>query len=352
MGLSILCSRSLDRFFDLALIGKSSYNKLIYYRGDVVQNLQKNDQIKGLVSAVGAYALWGFLPIYWKLLHVPAYEILAHRIVWSFVLVGLIIFLTNRSQQVLGDWRELMADTKRRNSLIAASLLISVNWLTYIWAVNESRIVETSFGYYINPLVSVMLGIIFLKERLSFWQLFSCIIAAAGVLYMAINFGSVPWVSLVLAGTFGLYGLCKKIVNIGAITSIAIETLLVTPLALLYIGFLEQQGYGSFTADWATAALLAGAGVVTAIPMLLFSCGANRLSLTILGFAQYLSPTIALLVGVFAYHEPFTSVHLVSFSLIWLALTIFSFSRTRPFMAVENLLKKTFKKEAAVVPKN
>lgn len=317
-----------------------------------MHNSQAGDQFKGVAAAAGAYILWGILPLYWKLLSVPAHEILAHRILWSFVLMLVIVILTKKLNLVRDDWRVLMANSKRRAGMIAASVIISINWLTYIWAVNDSRIVETSFGYYINPLISVLLGIIFLKEKLSFWQMLSCIIAAAGVLNMGLNFGSVPWVSLVLAITFGLYGLCKKVVNIGAITSITIETLLVTPIALIYISYLEQQGYGSFTADLPTAGLLAGAGVVTAVPLILFASGANRLSLAVLGFTQYLSPTISLLIGVFAYHEPFTSVHMVSFGLIWLALTIFSLSGTYPFVAAETFIRKLLKKEDVVATKN
>ncbi|NLP40703.1 MAG: EamA family transporter RarD [Veillonellaceae bacterium] len=316
-----------------------------------MHNSQASDHLKGVAAAALAYILWGILPLYWKLLDVPAHEILAHRILWSFILMAAIVGLTKKFNLLRDDWRILMANPKRRAGMIAASLIISINWLTYIWAVNDNRIVETSFGYYINPLISVLLGIIFLKEKLSFWQALSCIIAGAGVLNMGLNFGSVPWVALVLAITFGLYGLCKKVVNIGAITSITIETLLVTPIAIIYICFLEQQGHGSFTADWTTAGLLAGAGVVTAVPLILFASGARRLSLTILGFTQYLSPTIVLLIGVFAYHEPFTKVHMVSFGLIWVALTIFSLSRTCPFIAAETYIRKLLKK-GAIAAKN
>lgn len=313
-----------------------------------MQTLKANEQLKGVAAAVGAYGMWGILPMYWKLLKVPADEILAHRILWSFLLMVAIILVTKNYRPVIDDWRALMANVKRRTAMVAASLLISVNWLTYIWAVNDNRIVETSFGYYINPLVSVLLGIVVLKEKLSFWQMVSFIIAFGGVLNMSLNFGSVPWVALVLAITFGLYGLCKKMVNVGAVTSITIETLLVTPIALVYISFIEQQGNGAFTNDFTQAVLLAGAGIVTAIPLMLFASSANRLPLAILGFTQYLSPTITLVVGVFYYHEPFTHTHVISFGLIWLALTVFSLARTRPFIAVENLIKKVFKQHGIV----
>lgn len=195
------------------------------------------------------------------------------------------------------------------------SIFISINWFIYIWAVNNNRVIETSLGYYINPLFSVLLGIIILKKKLSFWQAISVALAMIGVLYMTMNFGSVPWVALLLAVSFGFYGLCKKVADISPITSITIETFLMTPIALLYILYLDFHSTGSFNGISTTSGFLLGSGMITAIPLLLFAYSANKLSLITLGFVQYLSPTIALLLGVFLYHESFTGVHVISFVL-------------------------------------
>jgi chloramphenicol-sensitive protein RarD len=225
-----------------------------------------------------------------------------------------------------------------------ASILISVNWLTYIWAVNHNHIIDTSLGYYINPLVSVLLGVVVLKEKLSFWQIFAFFLALTGVLNTAVHLGSVPWVALVLAVCFGLYGLFKKMINLGAITGLTLETLVISPFALLYLHYVHNSGAGAFGFDSpAVSGLLAGAGIVTAVPLLMFAGGARRLPLSIVGFLQYIAPTIALILGIFLYHEPFTSVHLVSFIFIWAALTIFSLAKTRSFITLEKIL---FKKAA------
>lgn len=291
----------------------------------------------GVASAIGAYALWGFLPIYWKLIQqVPAGQILAHRIVWSLLFMILMLLATRKLTSFWQETREIINQRKRLLGLIFAAIVLTINWLVYIWAVNDNRIVETSLGYYITPLVSVFLGIIVLKERLTFWQTVAVVLAALGVLNLTIKFGSLPWVSVSLSISFGIYGLAKKMLNIGAITSITLETLLLSPAALFYLTYHQQQGTGAFDPGQPlVTGLLIGAGVVTAIPMLLFSHSAIRLPLTLLGFIQYLSPTIALFVGVFLYHEPFSLTHLVSFGLIWLALAIFSLAKTKVFVQFE-----------------
>lgn len=280
----------------------------------------------GFASAVGCYILWGFLPIYWKFLdHVPALEILAHRIVWSFLFLVGLLAVTGKIGPARREVAAILADWKKAAGVLAATVLITINWLVYIWAVNDSRILETSLGYYINPLVSVLLGIVVLKERLTRRQTVAVALAALGVLNQAVNVGGLPWVSLSLAVTFGLYGLCKKMLNIGAITGITLETLLLSPASLLYLVWLQSQGRGALTPDQpATAGLLILTGAITAIPLLLFANAANRIPLTVLGFIQYLSPTLALFVGVFIYHEPFSASHLLSFACIWAALAVFS----------------------------
>lgn len=306
----------------------------------------KKEQAWGVASAVGAYTLWGFLPIYWKIIQqIPALEILAHRIVWCLLFMGIVLCATKGIFSFRQEIRSIASQRKRALGLICAALLITLNWLIYIWAVNDNRIVETSLGYYINPLVSVFLGIIVLKERLTFWQTAAVGLAGLGVLNLTWNFGTFPWVSVSLAVSFGLYGLVKKIVNIGAITSITLETLLLSPFALGYIIYLQHQGVGSFDLTLPMiAVMLVGSGIVTAIPMVLFSNSAIRLPLSVLGFIQYLSPTIALFIGVFLYHEPFSITHFLSFSLIWLALGIFSMARTKAFVRIEAAVIKTVKK--------
>ncbi|QDR79982.1 EamA family transporter RarD [Sporomusa termitida] len=301
-----------------------------------------SEHFTGVVSAAGAYLLWGILPVYWKqLAYVPAYEILAHRVIWSCVFMFAVLLATRGIRQFAQETLAIVHNPKKRLGLLVASLLISVNWLIYIWAVNANRVVETSLGYYINPLVSVLLGIMVLKERLSLWQSISVVLAAAGVAALAISYGTIPWVSVSLALSFAFYGMCKKMLGIGAVTSTTLETLIVAPAALVYLLYIAGQGGGAFHLDsLLTAALLMGAGAVTAVPLLLFASGANRLSLSLLGFIQYMSPTIALALGVLLYHEPFTSAHLMAFSLIWLALAVFSLARTRFFVTAEGWLKK------------
>lgn len=291
----------------------------------------------GIAAALGAYILWGILPVYWKLIHaVTAYEILAHRIIWSFVFMLLILLVSGKFTSFWAEARQIVAEPRKLFGITMASLLISINWLTYIWAVNDNRIVETSLGYYMNPLVSVLLGIGVLKERLSFWQKVSFGLAFLGVINMLVQLGSLPWVALVLAVSFALYGMCKKMVSVGPFTGITLETLIVSPIALVYLASQYQNGLPQILVDSPiTLGLLAGTGIITAVPLILFAQGANKLSLTILGFLQYVSPTIALLLGVLLYHEAFTTVHWISFSFIWGALVIFSMAKTRMFVQLK-----------------
>lgn len=302
-----------------------------------MKNEKISEQMSGILSAVGAYFLWGILPIYWKMIHhVTAFEILAHRIVWSLVFMMGMLIITRGMGDFIKDCRQLVTNRRQLFGVVMAALLISVNWCTYIWSVNENRIVEASLGYYINPLVNVMLGVLVLKEKLSKLQILSFSMAGIGVLIMTVNFGSIPWVALILAISFALYGLFKKMVNMGSLTGITVETGISAPVALLYLASLHQQGVGAFSfAVTGVPLLLMGAGIVTAIPLILFAKGANRLSLSMLGFIQYVSPTISLFIGVFMYHEPFTLVHLVAFLFIWLGLIIFSLAKTNFFQGLQ-----------------
>lgn len=276
---------------------------------------QTNERLAGIAAALSAYLLWGILPLYWKLVQsVPPQEILAHRLVWSFAFLVLMLLLSGKLQSFRGELGGVLKQPKQTAGVVLAAVLITVNWLTYIWAVNTDRIVESSLGYYINPLVSVLLAIVVLKERLSFWQMVSFALATAGVLNIMLHFGAVPWIALILAVSFALYGLIKKVIHLGAITGITLETLLISPLMLAYLGYVHSSGSGAFgAAPLVITGLLMGAGIVTAVPLILFAAAANRLPLSVIGFMQYIAPTIMLLIGVFLYHEPFTGVHLVSF---------------------------------------
>ncbi len=280
----------------------------------------------GIWYAVAAYTAWGFLPLYWKgLQQVPAAEILAHRILWSFLFVSAILV-------VYGRWRsikEVIADRKNRIGIFLGALMISANWFIYIWAINADQIVEASLGYYINPILMILLGLAVLRERLDFWQLISVLMASTGVAIITLQYGKIPWVALSLALTFGLYGLVKKLVKVDSIIGLALETIFVAPVALIYVITKQLGGTGSFgTVSFNITLLLICSGVATATPLLWFAQGAKRVPLSTIGFIQYLSPSISLLLGIFLYKEQFTKVHLISFGFIWCALVMYTVSRT------------------------
>jgi chloramphenicol-sensitive protein RarD len=276
----------------------------------------------GLLYALAAYLLWGVLPIYWKWLqHVPAAQIIGHRIGWSFVLLLGIIFAA-------GQWRTFRAAITRRVLFIysAAGILLSVNWLIYIWGVNAGYIVETSLGYFINPLLSVVLGTFIFDERLRPAQWIAVGLAAGGVFYLTWAYGSLPWIALSLALTFGLYGVVKKIAPLGSLYGLTLETGFVLLPAFAYLVFMNAAGHGAFGHEGLpTDALLAGAGLVTTIPLLLFASAARSIPLTMIGILQYIAPTLQFLIGVFVYHEPFTRAKLIGFAMVWIALLVFWF---------------------------
>lgn len=295
------------------------------------------DQTIGIVSGAGAYFLWGILPLYWKLVAtVPSEEVLAHRIIWSFVFMMAILLVLGKLSSFQKELISILRKPKKLTAIIFASLFITINWYAFIWAVNHDHVIQTSLGYYINPLISVLLGILFLKERLSFWQMISFGLAAVGVLNLVFRFGEIPWVSLVLALSFGVYGLLKKKAKLSALTGLTIETLFIIPFALIYLMSVRSSiGDALYVENTMILALLLGAGIVTAVPLLLFATGANRISLSMIGFLQYIAPTLMLIQGVFLYEETFTSAHFISFVLIWAALLIFTLSRTRLFRRME-----------------
>ncbi|HNB50917.1 MAG TPA: EamA family transporter RarD [Anaerolineales bacterium] len=276
---------------------------------------------KGILYGIGAYALWGFFPIYWKLLHhVPALELLSHRIVWSFLLLMAVILVSRQGT----DFRKLLTPRTIGIYLIAA-VLIGGNWGMYVWAVNAGHIVETSLGYFINPLVSVLLGLVILREKLRPAQWGPILLALSGVVYLTFTFGRLPWIALTLAFTFGFYGLVKKLAPLSSLYGLTLETGLLFLPALIFLGSAEMTGAGAFLHTGTTSDLLMfGAGVVTTIPLLMFASAAKRIPLTLIGLLQYLAPTIQFLIGVFVYHEPFDTTRLIGFGLVWLALIIFA----------------------------
>ena len=286
---------------------------------------------QGIFFGLAAYVLWGILPVYWKALEIVSpFEILSSRFMWSCVFVFLLIIFQKKWLLFTKEVKQVFSNVKTGAAMVAAGITISFNWGTFIWAVNNGHIVETSMGYYINPLVSILFAVVFLRERLDKMQLAAITCAFIGVASMVYSFGKIPWVSLTLAFTFALYGLLKKILPVSALTSIMLETLLITPLALVYEYSLWQQRVSFYASgNLQVIMMLTGAGVVTAIPLLLFTAGARLLPLKIIGFLQYISPTLTLLIGVFVYNEAFTASHLLAFGWIWAALLLFIVSQLR-----------------------
>jgi chloramphenicol-sensitive protein RarD len=276
---------------------------------------------KGILNGLGAYALWGLFPIYWKLLQqVPALQVIGHRIAWSFVLLIVVILLTKQWK----EFRSAALTPKTIGIYSIAAVLLSVNWLVYVWGVNAGFIVETSLGYFINPLLSVLLGVVFLRERLRPAQWLPVGLAAAGVIYLTLAYGRLPWIALSLAFSFGIYGLVKKLAPLGSLYGLTLETAIVFPIALLYLLVVDFTGTGDFLHQGeVTDILLIGTGVVTSIPLLLFASAARQIPLTVIGILQYIAPTLQFLIGVFIYQEAFDQSRLIGFSLVWLALIIF-----------------------------
>lgn len=276
---------------------------------------------KGILYAVGAYLLWGLFPIYWKQLEtIPALQLIGHRIAWSFVLLMLFILVTGQ----LRDFRAAALQPKTLRIYLAAAVLIGTNWYTYVWAVNNGFVVETSLGYYINPLFSVLLGVAIFRERLRWIQWAPMALAAAGVLYLTFTYGSFPWIALTLAFTFGLYGLVKKLAPLNSHFGLTLETGLLFLPALGFLLYSESAGQGAFLhssplANW----MMAGAGLVTIVPLLLFASAAPRVPLSTIGILQYINPTMQFLLGVLVYREPFTHDRLIGFGMVWAGLILF-----------------------------
>ena len=280
----------------------------------------------GMIAALSTYLIWGVLPLYWNLLaRAEANEILAHRIIWSFVFMVVVLMVTKRWQSFKEDCRALWQNKKRGAILLLAAFTISLNWLTYIWAVNHGHVIDTSIGYYINPLMSVLFGIVFFRERISGLKKISLLLAAIGIVLMTYQLGKLPWVAVVLAVSFSVYGALKKQLHLNPFSSITLETLLMVPFAVPYIGMLMMSPANHFSLATPDLALyLMGTGVVTAVPLVLFSYGANLLPLNVLGFFQYISPTIGLLLGIFFFHETFGMAQISALGFVWAAIVLFT----------------------------
>ena len=282
---------------------------------------------RGFLLGLAAYGIWGLFPLYWPLLEpAGAVEILAHRIVWSCVTMGLLVLVLRRTAVV----RSIAADRRTRAILGLAACLITVNWAVYIWGVNNGHVVETSLGYFVNPLVTVLMGVFILGERLRRWQWAALAVAALAVVVLTLDYGRPPWIALTLALTFGSYGLCKKQANAPAIESLTFETTVIAPVALAYLGWLVWHGESDFAGHGAGhTLLLMSAGIVTAVPLVCFGGAAIRVPLVTLGLLQYLTPTLQFGLGVLYLHEDMPAGRWVGFGLVWVALVMFTVESLR-----------------------
>jgi chloramphenicol-sensitive protein RarD len=282
----------------------------------------RSEPLLGLMYAGSAFLIWGLSPVYWKALDaVPPLEIIMHRVVWSFLFLMGLILLQRRQNEfiaVLKNGRMLL-------TLMFTAIIVSANWLLYIWAVNNNYLIEASLGYYINPLVNVVLGLVFLQERLRKPQILAVLLAAGGVMYLTISYGQFPWISLTLAVSFGFYGLIRKVAPVGALVGLAVETMLLSPPAVIYLIYLNSQGADTILrVSLKLDLLLIGCAPLTAAPLLFFTLGAKRLYLSTLGLMQYIGPSGMFLLALFYYNEPFSTAQIWTFALIWAALVIYS----------------------------
>lgn len=288
-----------------------------------------SEQKQGILFAIGAYLMWGLIPLYWKQVqHVSSVEILLGRVIWSFLFTALFVLIIGQRKQLLVDMKQLWAKQMQFWGLFVASIIISINWGVFIWAVNNDHLLQASLGYYINPLISVLFGMIFFKEKLSAATVVAVVIAAIGVGYQTILGGTIPWVSLTLALSFAFYGVLKKKILLDATRGLAIETLYILPFALIGYFYLANTSDIAFLqVDMKTNFFLIGSGIITALPLVLFAKGAQKIPLYLMGFIQFLSPTMTLIIGIFLFKEPFSMTEMFTFGCIWLAVLIFSASK-------------------------
>jgi len=285
-----------------------------------------SDQNRGALYAIIAFLLWGLSPIFYKALtQATAIEIIAHRVVWSVLLMSPLLIYMRRIPVIIG----ILSTPRLLWVLMISGGAVGFNWIVYVWSVNNGFLLQASLGYYINPLVNVVLGVMFMKERHGRVQWMAVALASLGVLNMVVMGAEVPWISLALACSFGAYGAIRKVIPVGAIEGLFVETLLFFPFALIYLIWLEADGSGQFATGWTTSGLLVFSGAVTTVPLLAFTGAAKRLRLSTVGFLQFITPTGQLFLGVFLYGEAFTRTHLTTFGLIWLALALYSWASFR-----------------------
>ena len=287
------------------------------------------------VAALASFATWGLVPIYWKLLaKVPALEIIAHRFVWTIVFLGLLLSWQERWRDVIGSLRRLRSAV----FCLGSGIMVGLNWLLFIWAVNIGHVLETSLGYFMTPIVNVLLGAFILRERLSAWQTASILIALVAVSILAFGYGHFPWIAVGLCTSFGLYGLLRKQSGTAAIPGLFLETLFLLPLALVYLVLLANRGALTFgSSHISLSVILTTSGIVTAVPLIWFGYAARHLRLVTIGFLQYLSPSISFILGLFVYHETFTRQHFITFLLIWFALGLVSAEAALRWRATKRL---------------
>lgn len=304
-----------------------------------------NNTQKSLVAILICYFSWGLFPIYFKLLKsIGAYEVLAMRILCSFIFMILVVGIAKNKKTIFEEIKKIWNNKKSFLLLVLASFLITGNWLTYIIAVNTNHVLEASFGYYLNPIVTIILAVVFLKEKLTRTQTIACLFVGGSLLYLFISLGSLPWVSIMLAFTFGLYSLCKKKIILSPKASLLIETAIVSPIAIIYMGYLTSNNSVTFhTFGTDTLIYLLLSGVVTAVPLMLFAKGATDIPLYMLGILQYLPPTMQFFIGIFVYGEELSVQKLISFSIIWVAVAVFCYSAILS-MKKQNLVSESHKK--------
>ncbi len=292
-----------------------------------MRTLFTSDRQIGILAALGAFLMWGFSPLYYRAVGAaPALEILAHRAVWSLLLCLLLLLISGR----MGVFLKLFRDGRMLGVLSISALLVSVNWLGFIWAVNNGRALEASMGYYIFPIAMVLLGRVFLDERLTRFQLLALLLVGLGVLALLLGLGGLPWIALLLAFSFSLYGLVRKTIPVDTLTGLTMECLLLTPLAMGYMIYLQETGELVFgSSGMAFDLLLAASALITALPLILFTTSTRRLRLGTVGLLQYLNPTCQFLLAVFLFREPFTPIHLISFLFIWGGVALFALDSRR-----------------------
>jgi len=305
----------------------------------------QQDSLPGVGYASAAFLIWGLSPIYWKVLrNIPAFEIIMHRVIWSFLFLIIILVFQRHLN-------ELLAALKNRRTfliLFPTTILLGFNWFIYIWAVNNEHILQASLGYFINPLINVLLGMVFLRERLRPLQAVSLVLAGIGVLYLTFHYGEFPWIALSLAFAFGFYGLIRKVAPVSSLVGLSVEMLFLALPALAYIVFLDNKGTGAlFRISIKIDLFLMGAAFLTALPLLLFTLGARRLNLSTVGFLQYIAPSCMFLLGVFLYNEPLLNAQILAFVLIWTAILIYSTDSAMYYRLSKNLPNPNIRAKAS-----